>query len=292
MITSTGTIEVVASHWLSFNDANDIVDINSQAPFDTEAYSRMKYGNSAETRRFADELTGHVLAVRPEIVQDERPPLFVASFNVVPPVPYHLSRYALEVINSQREAVGNTPGTIVRVSKTRTQTTNYSVKSFQERIAEWASMDFFFDSEDMRPAKDVPTVVLDDLRVTGAFMNKLTGVFREHDPRALMVGYVAIFEPWQAFMRPQVEDRINGTSTTTLETILPTILEDNFDLNIRTLKLILSTEPDRLVPFLERCPQGLLDKMLRDSTDSGEDFMAFHQIGYNCLRAVTQRSVG
>lgn len=85
-------VETVASHRLTFNGQDEVVDADTGLPFDTDSYSSMKYGNREVTRRFARELTGHVLEVRPELLEDESAPAFLVPFSVVPPTPFHLSR--------------------------------------------------------------------------------------------------------------------------------------------------------------------------------------------------------
>jgi hypothetical protein len=281
-------VEAVASHTLAVDELGMVIDTKSDTPFDVASYSKMKYGNREVTRRFAHALTEDVLQVRPGLVEDEQPPLFPASFSVVPPVPFHLSRYVLETINEQRRANDLEAGGILQVDRSRTQTSNYAVLTAEERREEWDSIDFFFSNgEDDRLAPDTPIVILDDVRITGSFTRKLLGVFEDHDPARMMLGFVAVFEPQQARQHPEVEDLINGTTKMGVETILPEILNDNFDLNIRTLKMILCTDADRLIPFLEQCPPHLLEKMLADTIASGPDFVEYHRPGYEDLRALT-----
>ena len=73
-----------------------------------------------------------------------------------------------------RASEGNEPGGIFRVDRSRTQTSNYAKLNVDERIAEWNSIDFFLTNGEVdRPHKDTQIVALDDIKITGAFTNKL-----------------------------------------------------------------------------------------------------------------------
>lgn len=286
-------IVTVASHELAFDKQGTVTDRKTGQAFDAVAYSEMKYGNRRMIKFFAALLLKDVLEVKPELITEERPPIFLASYSVVPPTPFHLSRYALETINAQRAAQGYEPGNIFRVDRNRTQTSNYARLTAEERIKEWNSIKFFFtNGEADRPHKDAQIVALDDLRITGAFTRKLFSVFNGHRPERIMLGFVALFDPVQAKLRPEVEDTINRTASQSVDTLLPRIQANNFDLTIRTLKLVLATEPERLMPFLQACPEDLVLKMYYDTLASGEDFIEYNKQGFQHLKRAAMEIEG
>jgi hypothetical protein len=277
-------IETVTSHHIALNQTSNIVDVNTSQPFDVVGYSEMKYGNRQVTRLFAAELVSHLVEARPGLVEDETPPLFTSAYKAVPHVPYYLARYSLDVINDMRADGGNEPGQTVQVHKSRAATTNYAVATEKERDDEWDSMDFSLDDE----RGDAPTVVLDDIRITGSAERKILSAFKNTTPELMLLGYVAILDPAQAAERPSIENEINGTSKKGVEDLIPIVKSDNFDLNVRTLKMILSTNPDSLRNFLAHCSEGLVEQMLRGTVESGADFMDYYSEGYQHLQEASR----
>lgn len=280
--------EMITSHKLALDEQGVVMDTVADVPFPIHDYSDMKYGGRRATRDFASKLTDDLLEARPELVEDKAPPQFAVTFNTVPHVPFYLSRHALEIINGQREENGNEPGSILQVDKSRIPTSNYASLSVDERRREWATVDFSLADED-RPSSDAQVVMLDDIRITGAFTKKLLDVFEGHSPHKTVLGFVAIFDPAQALRQPTIEDHINGTKTKTAETILPLILADDFDLNIRTLKMILATEKDQLMEFLEQCPRDLVETMYSRTMASEPNFIDFYEPGHRCIKDFLQK---
>ena len=275
--------ETVASHYLRY-DGEMIVD-DEGTRFDSARYSRMKYGDTDATMHFGHEIAHTVAKVLPEVIEDERPPEFLVAYKAVPPACYYLSRYCLDMVNDWRLDYGNEPGRVVHVYKNRVAATNYATASEAERTKELESIGFSLEGRSM---DDKNVVVLDDIRITGGAERKMLKILADEKPARLVMGYVALFDAQQAAENPSVENDLNVSVIKGVNDLLPLIDADNFDLNIRTLKLILATDPAILEPFLQQIPERLLDIVLRGAIDTGGDFIQQYGQGYSLTRSIHQ----
>lgn len=272
-----------AQYKLSFDETGAVTCADS--PFDRRAYSQMKYGNRDTTRAFASEIARDLLSSQPDVVCEAEPPLFLVAYKEVPPACLYLSRYCLDVVNVQRNQTGLEPGEIVRVYKGDVTTTDYSRASAAEREAELQAIDFSLRGTSIT---DRPVVVLDDIRISGGAERKMIQIIEaeKQDPRILHLGYIAIFDEAQALEAPHVESELNASQIQTVTDLLPMIQENNFDLNIRTLKLILGSEESILATFIAEIPAELVQMIIRGSVDTGVEFTRKYLHGFTTILQV------
>lgn len=275
--------ETLAAYHLAYNTNGDIVDERTGDVFDSERYSRMKYGDKAATQYFASQLA-HVLTQQlPQFVEHETPPEFLVAYKAVPPACYHLSRYCLDHINTQRLAAGNEPGRIIHVYKNRVAGTDYAAASPEARLKELDSIGFSLEG---RNIDGKLIAVLDDIRITGAAEYKILEVLEPKNPSIIGLGYVAVFNQQQAAVSPSVERDLNLSVIKNVLDILPAVAHHNFDLNIRTLKMVLGSEAALREEFLLRIPDELFEQIARGSVDTGPDFVRAYQQGFDMVMAM------
>ncbi len=275
--------ETIAAHQLSLDENQLLVDITSHAPFDPSNYSLMKYGSRAATRTFAAELACQLAVELPEAMYGDAPPQFLVAYKAVPPACYFLSRYCVGKINEQRVERGCEPGRIVQVYKSRVAATNYAAASGAARERELAGIDFSLEGRSLR---DVPAVVLDDIRITGAAERRMVHIVEPARPLTLTLGYIAAFNADQAAANPRIENDLNTTAVKDASAVSRLAEHDDLDLNIRTLKLLLAGEPATLRTFAEKAPLSIVEVMLRGTIDTGPDFVAQYKSGYGVLADV------
>jgi hypothetical protein len=270
--------ETIAAHHLSYNDTNDIV--SQDTDFDASTYSRMKYGDRAATLSLADDLSATLAIEQPHLIESETPPEFLVAYKAVPPACFYLSRYCLDKLNVARNEQGLEPGRLIHVYKSRVAATNYAAASQAERQKELDGIGFSLEG---RNITDVPVAVLDDIRITGAAEKKMIEVIGPKRPSHLTLGYIALFDAAQAAANPHVENDLNISVVKSVIDLIPAIQNDNFDLNIRTLKLILSADPEDLEKFLDACPDNLKRDLYRGSINTGPDFVKQYTNGQQIL---------
>lgn len=275
--------ETIAAHQLSLDEGQRLVDVTSHAPFDPAQYSLMKYGSRAATRTFAAELACQLSVELPETMYGDVPPQFLVAYKAVPPACYYLSRYCVGKINERRVEQGQEPGRVVQVYKNKVATTNYAAASGAERERELLGIDFSLEGRSLR---DVPAVVLDDIRITGAAERRMVHIVEPARPLVLALGYIAAFNADQAAANPSIEHDLNTTAVKDATAISRLAEHDDLDLNIRTLKLLLADESATLRTFTETAPLSIVEAMLRGTIDTGPDFVAQYKNGYSVLADV------
>lgn len=270
--------ETIAAHQLRYNEDNDIV--SQETSFDAATYSRMKYGDRAATLSLADDLSVALATKQPHLVEGEIPPEFLVAYKAVPPACFYLSQYCLDKLNITRNEQGLEPGRLIHVYKSRVAATNYAAASQAERQKELDGIGFSLEG---RNITDTPVAILDDIRITGAAEKKMVEVVSPKRPSHLTLGYIALFDVAQAAANPHVENDLNISVVKSILDLIPAVQNDNFDLNIRTLKLILSAQPEDLEKFLEACPDNLSRDLYRGAIATGPDFVRQYSIGQQIL---------
>lgn len=272
---------------LEFNASGDIQDANYR-DFDSASYSRMKHGSRSDTKLFAREIADVIVQDMPEIVDDEQAPLFLVAYKAVQPACGYLSRYALDGINRTRVEKGLEPGEIVKVYKGQVTANDYAKASAAERQAELNGIDFSLQGTDIF---DRTAVVLDDIRISGGAERRILEVIEQSDrlPTRLMLGYVALFNPHQAAQAPHVESEINTVAVQSVNEVAEFMTAGNFDLNIRTLKLILGSDRDDLVRLAESVHPDYLEDIVRGATDTGPEFILKYIDNYAFLSSKVGR---
>lgn len=257
-----------------------LIDISSGEQFDDSQYSRMKYGDRLATQDFAGQLAKELIDKNDALLFAHKPPEFFVAYKEVPPACFYLSRFCLDLLNEERNNIGNEPGRLVRIYKSKVLTTNYAAASPEARVQELGGIDFTLEG---RSVSDTQAVVLDDIRITGSAERKILEVLRPGNPAHISLGYVAIVNELQALENPQIENELNHGVITCVADLLPSIQSDNFDLNIRTLKMILAAEPAELESLLASCPQSLIDEMYRGAVNTGVAFTRSYPVSFDIL---------
>lgn len=267
---------------LGFNESGEVHDENG-ADFDPAAYSRMKYGSRKDTKQFAEEITQTISQDMPSILESETPPLLLVAYKAVQPACGYLSRYSLDIINRERVERGLEPGEVVKIHKGQVTATDYARASAEEREAELTSIDFSLRGASL---ENTNAIILDDIRISGGAERRILSVIEALDtpPAHLMLGYVALFNPNQALQAPHVEGEINSTEIKSTQDVIQLMSEGDFDLNIRTLKMILGASRDELSAMIETAKPEYIEEILRGAIDTGPAFIQKYAPGYKFLR--------
>lgn len=278
-------LTTVSAYNLAFEPEFGIIDQQTGLPFDVDAYARMKYGDRRATVDFAKDIAEALATHSPRLIEDEEPPQFLAAYKAVPHAAFFVASYALHFINSLRLDNYRTPGSLVKVHKSKTMTVNYAAESEEARENAYREIEFHMDA---LVNADSHAVIIDDARVTGTAEKKFLGIFQDMQPRFVALGYVAMFDPNNSQHSPSVENTLNGTDSIRPNHLLDLIHTGHFDLNIRTLNMILSSDAPELIGFLEKCPRRLIEKMFQGTVESGPEFVAHHKTGLHCLQLVAE----
>jgi hypothetical protein len=279
-------INRIFAHRLACNGAGGFVEDDGRSAFNVAAYSRMKYGEVTATRHFGKLLAETLITAQPEVLSDETPTDFLVAYKAVPPACHYLSLYCLDHINAKRAVTHREPGRLLQIYKSRVAVSNYAAASQEARQQELNTIAFTLEG---RSLCNNPFVLIDDVRITGAAEQKILEVLLPAAPQRLTLLYLACL---QKDAMPQMEDVLNAAAVRCLADIAAFIRADNFDLNIRTLKRILSSPPAELADFLTGIPVRMLEQLLRGTLATGVAFTTHHDAGYRLLSAVWRERTG
>lgn len=283
------TPETLSAYHLAYDAEQNIVDERTNTVFDRETYSRMKYGDTAATKAFATDVANVLIDGMPGLVEDPAVPEFLVAYKAVPPACFYLSRFCLDMVNEARAEHDNEPGRLIHVYKSRVAATDYAAASHEARQKELDGIGFSLEGRRLR---DKPVVILDDIKITGSAERKMLEVVAPEDPAVIALGYIATFNEAQAATSPSVERDLNLSVINGINDLLPSIETSNFDLNIRTLKMILSSCPSVLMPFLEKIPEHLLEDIVRGTVDTGVDFVNQYALGHQIASRIQHERNG
>ncbi len=271
--------QTLAVHHLEYASDGDIVDANGKE-FDAAAYSRMKYGSRKDTKHFAEEIAVATHQEAPHIFEGETSPAFLVAYKAVQPACGYLSQYCVDLVNRIRVQSDLEPAEILHVHKESVTNTDYSKASVEDREAELAAIDFSLRS---KRVDDRPVVILDDIRISGGAERRILEVLRAENqtPTSVLLGYVAIFDSSQAYDSPHVESDINETAISKAGDLIELIASnDGFDLNIRTMKMILSASSEDLDQLLNVMSNEQVEAVSRGAVATGPDFLQKYNAGY------------
>lgn len=274
--------QTIAVHNLEYASNGDIVDANGK-DFDAEAYSRMKYGAHGDTKHFATKIAESLKEEAPHIYDTEVAPAFLVAYKAVVPACGYLTRYCLDRINRTRVESGLEPAEMIHVRKESVTNTDYSTASVEAREAELASIGFSLEGQ---PIDNRSVVILDDIRISGGAEKRILEVIEDEPqtPSSVILGYIAVFDAQQAAISPNVESHINTTAVTGITDLVEIVgSKHGFDLNIRTLKLIMGAEPSELEPLLRAMSHRQIEEVVRGAINTGPDFLQKYSQGYNYI---------
>jgi hypothetical protein len=277
--TSPEAHQLVVSHHLEFA-GDEIVDSSGER-FDREAYSRMKYGDRSATQVFGQELAQDLIDAQEELVTDAREPELLVAYKAVPPACYYLSRVVLSRLNEARLDYGNEPGRVVQVYKGSVAGTDYAASSQADRDAELRSIDFTLEG---RTIADKRVIILDDIRITGAAERRMLEVIDTAHPLSTTLGYIARFNAEQAAQHPAVESELNSSVIVSARDVAGIIEAGEFDLNIRTLKLLLAAPVSELESVLETAPFEVVQAIYEGALNTGVDFTKRYASGFETVK--------
>ncbi len=274
--------QTIAVHNLEYAPSGEIVDANGKE-FDADAYSRMKYGSRDDTKKFASDIADSLKQEAPHLYETDVAPAFLVAYKSVVPACGYLTRYCLDRLNRERIENSLEPAEMMHVRKASVTNTDYSVASAEARQAELASIGFSLEGQNI---DERSVVILDDIRISGGAEKRILEVIEDEPqtPSAIILGYIAVFDAQQAAISPNVESQINTTVVKDITDVTEIVdSEKGFDLNIRTLKLILGSEPVDIERLLEKMSCKQIEEIIRGATNTGPDFLQKYSQGYSYI---------
>jgi hypothetical protein len=254
---------------LSTTSDGYVIDKTTNEPFPVEHYSRMKYGGRQETRAFAVRLAAKLLEHASDSVMREEPPRFLVQWKSVPTAGVFLAKFTMEEINKARISIGYVPGSVVQIFKSDIIDGEYSSMTEEDRISKNASIRFDVEPEAVH---NQLVTIFDDIRITGCTEQRMLQAVTKHNPRSISFAYLASYDANVSLWSPAVEFILNTTVIKDISDIVPLIVSNNFDLNVRVLKLMMQAPAEDFRKCALRFPVDLLLLIVQGCLLNGRDF--------------------
>ncbi len=225
--------------------------------FDTDTYSRFKYGDMEAADRYGQLLAGTILGCEAFETARHAPDEVVitaSAYKSLPTAAQAVASSLIKTLNSYGYPVGG--GRIHRDTLTEG---DYGNMSSDER-AYWMSCNGLWINEKEFIARDV--IVIDDVSISGAHANSIIAMFATVDIRSLTLVHVLKLDPELAARDPKIEDRMNHTVIKNLRDLGNLIRgRDDYRPNARTVKFVLSQPVPEIENFLSSLGTDVVDQI-------------------------------
>lgn len=260
-------------------------------PFNSECYSRYKYGSVAAADAFARALGTAFCERHPELVRAPRLLLASSPYAHVPAAATTLARGIQPVLNAVRAGQGLAPAPLLQVDRASASEGDYGTLTAQGRDRLMAANAVSFRRFRPEQVRDAQLLIVDDVRVTGAHQRCLMRASGDLPLAGRTFLYIASFASQHGGgFDPTVEDALNHAAVKTLDDLAAIVEADDFAWNVRVCKFVLGPVNGRELPaFLRRMPGWFVCDLHRNSCGDGYARMGPYAAGHAAVRAELDR---
>jgi hypothetical protein len=260
--------------------ALDAAEAMDPGRIDLDAFSRFKHGAVAPAWRFAGEILERLCEVVPETVVAPRLVVTGSCFKYLPLASITLTRSLVHLVNRRRAAALAPPALQTQLYRERLIEGDYSTMPAAQRAAFIAQDVIRVDAELVAGAS---MLVVDDVRITGFHEGRIAAVLSEAGVVETTFAYWAVIDGRRD---ATLEKRLNTAAIADLTALRRQIEIGEFVLNSRVCKLILSSPPAQLEPFLRGLSAPLLADLVAGMECNGYAGMATYRPAYDLMMAV------
>ncbi|MEU4243139.1 phosphoribosyltransferase family protein [Actinoplanes sp. NPDC026619] len=274
----------LAIHNLRATGTGQLVTQNGD--FDAVAYSQMKYGHIVPARRYGYQLAEMLTAGGAFTPVDPiRPIVVYGPATRHTPKPAHaIAVYFTQLFNHLRAQRDLRPAQLHEVKHVEQgEPVRYAALDHAGRRTALAGT---IDYVDPNIIKDACVICIDDLIVTGAVEDKMSETLAPLRPAEVHYLYAVWLDPKLAGQDPAIEERINNASTPTPASVARFIERDEFILNDRVLRELL-TWPDRgeVQAFLADRSDLFLEHLVTELASVG---VPYHRLSVHLLECLLE----
>jgi hypothetical protein len=230
--------ETAALHELAYKNGT-LVD-NNGTDFDMTSYSRFKYGYTPTAAIYGYNLCALFIERFRELANSTRRVLITsAPYKYLPTASHGIATAFINALNCYRVKRDLEPAMMLHVVRFKVGTDRYAMATPEERKNIFAQAPRHVDRG---LVQDSIVVALDDVRITGATQERVQELLAPCDPFALCYLHVAtLVDTEWALANSGIEDLMNKSFATTLDTISDDIEAGEFQLNSRVFRTIMET---------------------------------------------------
>lgn len=233
------------------------------APFDVEAYSRLKFGSNAVAKMFAYEMADLFYLQYGDILRDMPCVVVPAPSTTVPVAATLMSLHFMNRLNSHCVHRGWDIVEWSMIHRKMSYNNNYSDLSRDERRALMSNDGYDLNTAFLR-GKFI--IFIDDCRITGTHEEKITSLLA----REKMTNDHA-FVCYTSYVGddPSIESRLNHTFIKDAADLVELAREPNHQITTRAIRLLLEYPEDSFEDLLDRAPGGFVESAYHAAMTKG-----------------------
>lgn len=221
---------------------------DSGISFDTTIYSCFKFGDKRAAKKIATELFSVFCTLIENGTINMSDSIVVASsaYLYTPAASALIKEEFIKQVNELLVSNNGSPVQEVRIYRSKVYSQDYGKLTEDERRKLVEDEDFYIDDNFIDKSS---LIVIDDIRVTGLHEKMIVSAIEagEFLPESTNFLYYASVEDEN--IPPEIEHALNFSFVRSLDD-LKIIMDGSFQLTMRSLKMILGSKEDDLVPFL------------------------------------------
>ncbi len=248
------------------------------AAFDSQFYSRFKYGCHASAAFYADELSRRVSGEYMKWKDDE---VFItgSAYKVAPTASGAIADLLYLYL---RPAFANIR--TVKINRESIFPNDYGSLSFAERSKLMEQNRLWVDADLLRGKK---LIVVDDLRVTGAHERKILELL---DGVVAEILFVYVGQIIGGEHLPTAEAHINHAAIRSLQDLKQIVNRGRFHVNARICKYVLSyPHKDEVDEFLRSLPGDILESLYFCINGDGYNLMPEYEANFKLLNGLIEK---
>lgn len=258
--------------------------VTQYGDFDAASYSKMKYGHTVPARDYGYRLARMLTEANPALLADADTPVVIygPATRHTPKPAQAIAFYLAQLLNHWRAEHRLPPAPLHDMKHVRQgPAVPYSALNHDQRRDAMAATIDYADPNVVRGAR---VICVDDLIVTGAVEAKMAETLELLRPAEIHYLYAIRVHPSLAATDPEVEDRINTAGRPCPALLTEFLKRDQFLLNDRALRLLLTwPKEDEVYALLGSQGDLFLEFLLNEISATGFQYYDFSRHLVQCL---------
>ena len=257
------------------------IECESKSPFNEEAYSRFKFGDTHCARLFAEELfDGFIKEFGEEILQQKEIILFPSPYHSIPTASNFLCSYFKEQLNFFLFE-NNLPACIEsKIHRNQTYVEDYGNMNFEESMT-LISKDTYYIDKHFIDGKFC--IFIDDIKITGSHEKTVDKILKDYNVNGEFI-FVYFAELMNKTIHPKIENHYNYFKIKSVNDLIEIINSDGFSFNTRITKYILLTNEEDFEFIFNNISRKKSTKILSNAISNNYHKVEEYQNNINKLK--------
>ncbi len=247
--------------------------------FDTEAYSKFKYGDGTIAHYYSHALF-RLLEHNGDVSRET--PLFVggSAYHRTPTAAVAIARKLLQTLCEYRYSAFP-----LRI-RCAPYASDYGAMDIPARAKTMSGTSLNVAPELWGQGRGNTVVIVDDIRITGMHEQELVTFLERCAVSTVFFCYVAILDQADGMKYPRIEDTLNHAFVQRLEQVVDIVGRPHFYPNARLCKFILNADLHEVADFGKRIPGSVLGQLLRYMEADGYSLLPHCRPAFQLLRSI------